>query len=155
MIAGKNKTYNRRDSQMVTHSSTSRPVQCLCMAERTGCPVFTDLWSYVLKHNHLSFITLVNIKAFLLHTAIEKLEVFAEFGTRESSTIKTTIVNPTNHGIRIIRCNNSFNTGPWHSRNMSDPVRTLALVARHHRNPPRVLPQVLRVYKLSQHSRKA
>ena len=40
------KTYNRRDSQMVTHSSTSRPVQCLCMAERTGCPVFTDLWSY-------------------------------------------------------------------------------------------------------------
>jgi hypothetical protein len=40
-------TYNRRDSQMVTHSSTSRPVQCLCMAERTGCPVFTDLWSYV------------------------------------------------------------------------------------------------------------
>jgi hypothetical protein len=45
----KTKTYNRRDSQMVTHSSTSRPVQCLCMAERTGCPVFTDLWSYVLK----------------------------------------------------------------------------------------------------------
>ena len=34
---------------MVTHSSTSRPVQCLCMAERTGCPVFTDLWSYVLR----------------------------------------------------------------------------------------------------------
>jgi hypothetical protein len=24
---------------MVTHSSTSRPVQCLCMAERTGCPI--------------------------------------------------------------------------------------------------------------------
>jgi hypothetical protein len=33
----KSKTYNRRDSQMVTHSSTSRPVQCLCMAERTEC----------------------------------------------------------------------------------------------------------------------
>jgi hypothetical protein len=44
----KTKTYNRRDSQMVTHSSTSRPVQCLCMAERTGCPVLTDLWSYVI-----------------------------------------------------------------------------------------------------------
>jgi predicted metal-binding protein len=44
----KAKTYNTRDSQMVTHSSTSRSVQCLCMAERTGCPVFTDLWSYVL-----------------------------------------------------------------------------------------------------------
>jgi hypothetical protein len=48
------KTYNRRDSQMVTHSSTSRPVQCLCMAERTGCPVLTDLWSYVL--NFASFL---------------------------------------------------------------------------------------------------
>jgi hypothetical protein len=35
---------------MVTHSSTSRPVQCLCMAERTGCPVLTDLWSYVLEN---------------------------------------------------------------------------------------------------------
>jgi hypothetical protein len=46
----KTKTYNRRDSQMVTHSSTSRPVQCLCMAERTGCPVLTDLWSYVLVY---------------------------------------------------------------------------------------------------------
>jgi hypothetical protein len=47
MMGKKTKTYNRRDSQMVTHSSTSRPVQCLCMAERTGCPVLTDLWSYV------------------------------------------------------------------------------------------------------------
>jgi hypothetical protein len=35
-------TYNRRDSQMVTHSSTSRPVQCLCMAERTEYYVVTD-----------------------------------------------------------------------------------------------------------------
>ena len=51
------KTYNRRDSQMVTHSSTSRPVQCLCMAERTGCPVFTDLWSYVFMLHALRNIT--------------------------------------------------------------------------------------------------
>ena len=51
VLRQKAKTYNRRDSQMVTHSSTSRPVQCLCMAERTGCPVFTDLWSYVLDVN--------------------------------------------------------------------------------------------------------
>jgi hypothetical protein len=42
---------------MVTHSSTSRPVQCLCMAERTGCPVLTDLWSYVLNK-----VTNVNMK---------------------------------------------------------------------------------------------
>jgi hypothetical protein len=39
---------------MVTHSSTSRPVQCLCMAERTGCPVFTDLWSYVFFINGIN-----------------------------------------------------------------------------------------------------
>jgi hypothetical protein len=51
----KTTTYNRRDSQMVTHSSTSRPVQCLCMAERTGCPVLTDLWSYVLTGNLLLY----------------------------------------------------------------------------------------------------
>ena len=43
---------------MVTHSSTSRPVQCLCMAERTGCPVFTDLWSYVLCRFNCTFILL-------------------------------------------------------------------------------------------------
>jgi hypothetical protein len=54
----KTKTYNRRDSQMVTHSSTSRPVQCLCMAERTGCPVFTDLWSYVLRTVRCGFMLL-------------------------------------------------------------------------------------------------
>jgi hypothetical protein len=51
---------------MVTHSSTSRPVQCLCMAERTGCPVFTDLWSYV--HGHISDIlyTIDNHEAILV-----------------------------------------------------------------------------------------
>ena len=30
---------------MVTHSSTSRPVQCLCMAERTEYTVVTRLTS--------------------------------------------------------------------------------------------------------------
>jgi hypothetical protein len=56
----KTKTYNRRDSQMVTHSSTSRPVQCLCMAERTGCPVLTDLWSYVLVQSVMLNIQIAN-----------------------------------------------------------------------------------------------
>jgi hypothetical protein len=56
VFSAKAKTYNRRDSQMVTHSSTSRPVQCLCMAERTGCPVLTDLWSYVLCVQLLMFV---------------------------------------------------------------------------------------------------
>jgi hypothetical protein len=41
---------------MVTHSSTSRPVQCLCMAERTGCPVFIDLWSYVFFNQYNTII---------------------------------------------------------------------------------------------------
>ena len=51
---------------MVTHSSTSRPVQCLCMAERTGCPVFTDLWSYVLER-----LVRNNIKLALWHRRLE------------------------------------------------------------------------------------
>ena len=63
----KTKTYNRRDSQMVTHSSTSRPVQCLCMAERTGCPVFTDLWSYVLSRKIIENILLQLNVVLLLH----------------------------------------------------------------------------------------
>ncbi|KAG9695676.1 hypothetical protein KCU95_g11059, partial [Aureobasidium melanogenum] len=37
----KNKTYSSRDSHVVTHRSTNLPFNCLCMAERTGCPVFS------------------------------------------------------------------------------------------------------------------
>ncbi|KAF2786676.1 hypothetical protein K505DRAFT_255146, partial [Melanomma pulvis-pyrius CBS 109.77] len=43
----KEKTYNSRDSPMVTHLTTSPPVSCLCKAERTGSPIFMILWSYV------------------------------------------------------------------------------------------------------------
>ena len=50
--SGKNqaqkKTYNSRDSPMVTHLTTSPPVLCLNRAERTGSLVFRVLWSYVL-----------------------------------------------------------------------------------------------------------
>jgi hypothetical protein len=52
---------------MITHSSTSRPVQCLCMAERTGCPILSDLWSYV---------------RFLLH--VRFLKVWTELGKRRA-----------------------------------------------------------------------
>lgn len=38
-------TCNRQDSQVVTHSSTSRPIRRLCTAERTGCPLLTCLES--------------------------------------------------------------------------------------------------------------
>ncbi|KAF2143334.1 uncharacterized protein K452DRAFT_169326 [Aplosporella prunicola CBS 121167] len=34
---------------MVTHLTTNQPVHSLKMAERTGCLVFCDLWSYVLE----------------------------------------------------------------------------------------------------------
>ena len=44
----KKKTYSSWDSHVVTHRSTNQPVNCLCMAERTGCPVFSCLWPYVL-----------------------------------------------------------------------------------------------------------
>ena len=45
----KSKTYSSRDSHVVTHRSTNLPFNCLCMAERTGCPVFSWLWPYVLQ----------------------------------------------------------------------------------------------------------
>ncbi|KEQ83126.1 hypothetical protein M438DRAFT_42049 [Aureobasidium pullulans EXF-150] len=37
----RSKTYSSRDSHVVTHRSTNLPFNCLCMAERTGCPVFS------------------------------------------------------------------------------------------------------------------
>ena len=67
---------------MVTHSSTSRPVQCLCMAERTGCPVFTDLWSYVQVGRSITILyiqkidglnLLVICKEFTLSCSVQKL----------------------------------------------------------------------------------
>ncbi len=42
------KIYNNRDSLVVTHPTTNRSIYGLCMAERTGCPTFRSLWSYVL-----------------------------------------------------------------------------------------------------------
>ncbi|KAF2136903.1 uncharacterized protein K452DRAFT_116917, partial [Aplosporella prunicola CBS 121167] len=45
----KAKTYGSWDSLVVTHLTTNQPVRGLCMAERTGCPIFLDLWSYVLN----------------------------------------------------------------------------------------------------------
>ena len=41
------KTYNSRDSLVVTHQATNRPACGLSTAERTGSPVFHTLWSYV------------------------------------------------------------------------------------------------------------
>ena len=40
----KEETYSSWDSHVVTHRSTNQPVNCLCMAERTGCPVLSCLW---------------------------------------------------------------------------------------------------------------
>lgn len=40
----KGKRFSTRNSQMVTHSSTARSYSGLCMADRTGCPVFHRLW---------------------------------------------------------------------------------------------------------------
>jgi hypothetical protein len=41
------KTYNTRDSPVVTHPSTNLAVTGLSMGERTGSRVFQYLWSYV------------------------------------------------------------------------------------------------------------
>ena len=42
------KTYNSWNSSVVTDPATTQPISSLCMAERTGCPVFLSLWSYVI-----------------------------------------------------------------------------------------------------------
>jgi hypothetical protein len=42
------KTYNSGYSLVVTDPTTNPPIWSLCMAERTGCPVLSSLWSYVL-----------------------------------------------------------------------------------------------------------
>ena len=57
--AKKKKTYNTRDSLVVTDPTTSLALRGLCLGERTGPSVFHELWSYVLvlsleeAYNHL------------------------------------------------------------------------------------------------------
>jgi hypothetical protein len=43
---------------VVTHPTTNLPISSLCMAERTGCPVFSSLWPYVL--DMLSVVAMVD-----------------------------------------------------------------------------------------------
>ena len=43
------KTYNTRDSLVVTDPTTSLALRGLCLGERTGPSVFRGLWSYVLR----------------------------------------------------------------------------------------------------------
>ena len=45
------KTYNSRDSHVVTHHTTNLPACGLSTAERTGSPVLHTLWSYVLDND--------------------------------------------------------------------------------------------------------
>ena len=47
----KTKTYNSRDSHVVTHHTTNLPACGLSTAERTGSPVLHTLWSYVLANS--------------------------------------------------------------------------------------------------------
>ncbi|KAF2202947.1 hypothetical protein GQ43DRAFT_368009 [Delitschia confertaspora ATCC 74209] len=42
------KTYNSQDSHVVTHRNTNWPVRSLSTADRTGSPILSYLWSYVL-----------------------------------------------------------------------------------------------------------
>ena len=54
------KTYNSRYSLVVTHLTTNRPVRSLSMPERTGWPVFCDLWSYVPGEGFILYIYFEN-----------------------------------------------------------------------------------------------
>ena len=46
-VNDKKKTYNTRDSLVVTDPTTSLALRGLCLGERTGPSVFHELWSYV------------------------------------------------------------------------------------------------------------
>ncbi|KAJ6042422.1 hypothetical protein N7446_013488 [Penicillium canescens] len=50
------KTYNSKDSLVVTHLTTNLPACGLSTAERTGSPVLHTLWSYVLSPAYLEYI---------------------------------------------------------------------------------------------------
>ena len=43
----RNNTYSSWDSPVVTDLSTNQPVNCLNLAERTGCLAFSCLWPYM------------------------------------------------------------------------------------------------------------
>ena len=43
---GSQKTYNSGYSLVVTDPTTNPPISSLSTAERTGCPIFLNLWSY-------------------------------------------------------------------------------------------------------------
>ncbi|ORY58471.1 uncharacterized protein BCR38DRAFT_353109, partial [Pseudomassariella vexata] len=43
------KTYNTRDSLVVTHPTTNLALSSLSMGERTGSRIFWRLWSYVVQ----------------------------------------------------------------------------------------------------------
>jgi hypothetical protein len=57
------KTYNSRDSLMVTHLTTNPPVSCLNRAERTGSLVFMILWSYVAKETEYAIYIIHRIES--------------------------------------------------------------------------------------------
>jgi hypothetical protein len=54
---------------VVTHRSTNLPVHSLCMPERTGWPVFCDLWSYVeaLQHRMLDYMAITSSQSIIQH----------------------------------------------------------------------------------------
>ena len=67
------KTYNTRDSPVVTHLSTSLAISSLSRAERTGCRVLYCLWSYVtVWYQNYNFML-------ILFLGVGRLEVSNEF----------------------------------------------------------------------------
>jgi hypothetical protein len=68
----KKNTYNSGDSLVVTHPTTNPPIQGLCMAERTGCPVLLDLWSYVPKFSLIKNIFNYNYVNTIMFSSMEK-----------------------------------------------------------------------------------
>ncbi|KAF1942817.1 hypothetical protein EJ02DRAFT_344672, partial [Clathrospora elynae] len=85
------KTYNSRDSPVVTHLTTSPPVRGLTCGERTGSSVLLYLWSYVavrvtdflyifvLSHEHADWPPLCRKKVMGSHSTTAGLNLRLEW----------------------------------------------------------------------------
>ena len=83
----KKKTYNSRDSLVVTHPTTNRPACGLSTAERTGSPVLHTLWSYVL----------------VCHAELNKLSCLEPDSSKENRLDGSQISVSTRHSARCRR----------------------------------------------------
>ena len=113
IIKKKRKTYNSRDSLVVTHPTTNRPACGLSTAERTGSPVFHTLWSYVLVLHVAWYLTTSYISSpSTLRGYSRKMADLGHSMHQQLCTQYNGQVLRINRTIPLLRRNNLFSYGP-------------------------------------------